>query len=99
MSRKFEKAMSAHYRQQQMFMQVMNGWRPAVKNDIWMKHDDGTYSVEDSTLHANGTLDPWNRPFTPLNMKELRDRDNDVTHWTAETTIAGATIKLTIWND
>lgn len=69
------------------------------RNDAWMLHDDGGFSAEASTLDANGNKDPWNRPLTVQNSKEHRDADNDITHWTGTTTVAGDPVKLTIWND
>ena len=66
--------------------------------DIWMRHEDNSFSVEDSTLDANGRKDPWSREL-PSNFRAHRDRDNDITHWTGSTTIAGKVVRLTIWND
>lgn len=67
--------------------------------DIWMLHEDRGFSVEDSTLRGNGRKDPWNRSLDHVKFKEHRDRDNDITHWTGTTTVAGDRVNLTIWND
>lgn len=76
--------------------------RYPIRNDVWMFHkDDGTFSVEDSTLAGQpgrGRLDPWNREM-PSGMTAHRDRENDITHWTGVTTIKGEPIHLTVWND
>lgn len=79
--------------------QAVKGWRPAVRNQSWCKHEDGTFSAEASDLDCNGNTDPWNRPLNLLNKKEHRDADRDVIHWTGTTTIAGVPVKLIIWND
>jgi len=67
--------------------------------DVWMFHEkDRSFSAEASTLDGNGRKDPWNREL-PDNFVAHRDRDNDITHWTGHTTVAGDRVSLTIWND
>lgn len=71
-----------------------------TRNDIWcFHHHDASFSAEASTLDANGGKDPWNRELRLHDHEEHRDRDRDITHWTAYTTLAGKKVYLTIWND
>lgn len=70
-----------------------------VRNEIWMAHDDGSFSAEDSTLSGNNArTDPWNRPL-PSTYQTNKNREHEITHWTFKTTVAGQSITLTIWND
>jgi hypothetical protein len=69
-----------------------------VRNHNWHLDAESGFVAEASML-GDRWLDPWGRPLIVHNMKPMKDREGETTHWTGFTTVKGEKVRLTIFND
>lgn len=66
-----------------------------IKNRIWTLLD--TCFCTDMSLFEKSNLDPWNRKFAePLAV--YKNKEGEITHWLAFTTVNGDEIRCRIFN-